>query len=111
MKTPKTIAVVGATGRQGGAVVRHLLRTGDFRARALVRDKTSPAAARLPSLGVEVHQADLEDPSSLEAALAGADGVFSVQNYWEKCVGYDGEIRQGKNLALAAKRAGIGHFV
>ena len=111
MKTLKTIAVLGATGRQGGAVVRHLLRSGDFRVRALVRDKTSAAAARLPSLDVEVHQADMEDLSALETALAGADGVFSVQNYWEKGVGYDGEIRQGKNLALAAKKAGVGHFV
>lgn len=111
MKTLKTIAVVGATGRQGGAVVRHLLRTGAFRVRALVRDKTSATAARLHSLGVEVHQGDMEDPSSLETALAGADGVFSVQNYWEKGVGYEGEIRQGKNLALAAKKAGVGHFV
>jgi uncharacterized protein YbjT (DUF2867 family) len=111
MKTPKAIAVLGATGRQGGAVVRHLLKSDNFRVRALVRDKTSAAAARLPSLGVEVCQADLEDPSTLETALAGVDGVFSVQNYWEKGVGYNGEIRQGKNLVLAAKNAGVGHFV
>ncbi len=91
--------------------MRHLLNSGDFRVRALVRGKTSAAADRLYSLDVEVHQADLEDPSALEAALAGADGVFSVQNYWEKGVGYDGEIRQGKNLALAAKKAGVAHFV
>ena len=111
MKTLKTIAVLGATGRQGGAVVRHLLNSGDFRVRALARDKNSATAARLLSLGVDVRQADLEAPAALETALAGADGVFAVQNYWEKGVGFDGEVRQGKNLANAAKRAGVGHFV
>ena len=111
MKTRRAIAVVGATGRQGGAVVRHLLKSDNFRVRALVRDKASTAATRLLSLDVQVHQANLEDPSALETVLAGTDGVFSVQNYWEKGVGYEGEIRQGKNLALAAKKAGVGHFV
>lgn len=111
MKTLKTIAVSGATGRQGGAVIRHLLNSGGFRVRAISRNKNSPVAERLVSRVAEVVEADFDNPSSLEKALAGADGVFSVQNYWEKGIGFDGEIRQGKNLANAAKTAGVKHFV
>lgn len=111
MKKLKTIAVSGATGRQGGAVVRHLLKSGEFRVRALCRNQNSSAAERLVSQGAEVVEADFDNSPSLEKALAGADGVFSVQNYWEKGIGFDGEIRQGKNLANAAKTSGVKHFV
>jgi uncharacterized protein YbjT (DUF2867 family) len=111
VRTPKMIAVSGATGRQGGAVIRHLLKSGGFRVRAISRNKNSPVAARLASQGAEVVEADFDNAPSLEKALAGADGVFSVQNYWEKGIGFDGEIRQGKNLANAAKTAGVKHFV
>jgi uncharacterized protein YbjT (DUF2867 family) len=111
VETRKTIAVSGATGRQGGAVVRHLLKSGEFRVRALCRNKNSPGAIRLVSRGAEVAEADFENPASLEKALAGADGVFSVQNYWEKGIGFGGEIRQGKNFANAAQKLGVKHFV
>jgi uncharacterized protein YbjT (DUF2867 family) len=104
------ILVVGATGKQGGAVTRHLLKNG-FKVRALTRNPESPAAQRLAEQGAEVAIANLDDRESLQKAIAGVNGVFSVQNYWEKGVGYAGEIRQGKNLADAAKAAGVRHFV
>ena len=107
----KTIAVTGATGRQGGAVIKHLLRVGNFRVKALTREIESKRAQHLRSLGVEVQKADLDNVESLLQSLAGTDGIFSVQNYWEKNVGYDGEIRQGQNLANVAKQLGIKLFI
>lgn len=110
MNNDKVILVTGATGRQGGAVVRHLLKTS-FTVRALTRNPNSEAARKLRAQGVEVVQGDQEDKTSLERALQGVYGVFSVQNFWEKGVGYKGEIRQARNLVDAAKKAGIKHFV
>jgi uncharacterized protein YbjT (DUF2867 family) len=104
------IAVSGATGKQGGTVVRHLLSAG-FRVRGLTRSTDSIAARALAGRGVEMVRCDLNTPTSLIAALAGAYGVFSVQNYYEKGVGFAGEIRQGRALADAAKAAGVEHFV
>ena len=106
----KIILVTGATGRQGSAVLRHLLSHG-FKTRALTRDPEKPSSQFLKSQGVEVFKGDLEDIGSLQQALKGVYGVFSLQNYWEKGVGYAGEIRQARNLAQAAKNEGIGHFV
>jgi len=107
----KTIVVVGATGRQGGAVIQHLLNSGGFHVRALTRNARSARSEHLRSLGVELLEASLDDSPGLERSLKEADGVFSVQNYWEKGVGFEGEVRQGKNLAEAAKKARIKHFV
>jgi uncharacterized protein YbjT (DUF2867 family) len=104
----KTVLVTGATGRQGGAVVRHMLPKG-WRLRALTRNPASHAAKELARLGVEVVAGDLEKPASLAPALAGAHGVYSVQDFWS--VGARREVEQGKNLANAAQRAGIAHFV
>jgi uncharacterized protein YbjT (DUF2867 family) len=104
------ILVTGATGKQGGAVVRHLLRAG-FPVRALTRTANSPASKRLERQGVEVVTGDLGDRISLDRPVSGVYGVFSVQNYWEKGVGFAGEIQQGKNLADAAKEAGVRHYV
>ncbi len=101
------ILVTGATGRQGGSVVRHLSVAG-WRLAALVRDPDAPAARALAERGVELRQGDLDDPASLNAALDGAYGVFSVQSWAE---GIDAEIRQGVNLAEAASRAAVEHFV
>jgi uncharacterized protein YbjT (DUF2867 family) len=103
-----TVMVTGATGRQGGAVARHLLEAG-FGVRALVRDPQTPRARALAERGIELVQGDLEDRDSIQRALEGAYGVFSMQNYFQ--AGYDGEIRQGTNLADVAKTAGIGHFL
>jgi uncharacterized protein YbjT (DUF2867 family) len=106
----KSILVTGATGKQGGAVVRHLLQT-EFSVKALTRNPESAAAKRLLAEGVEIVVGNLDDLESLESCLKGTYGVFSVQNYWEKGVGWTGEIRQGKKLADAAKSAGVQHYV
>ena len=106
----KIIAVTGATGQQGGAVARKLLAEG-WKIRALTRDTEKPAARELASLGAEVVPGDMENRAELDAALKGAYGVFSVQNFWLPNVGFEGEIRQGKNVADAAKAAGVQHLV
>ena len=104
----RLILVSGATGNQGGAAARALLGRG-FRVRALTRDPRKPAARVLADLSAEVVRGDLEDRSSLDRALEGARGVFSVQNVME--AGVEGEIRQGKALVDAAVTAGVAHFV
>ena len=106
----KVIAVTGATGQQGGAVARKLLAEG-WKVRALTRNEEKPAAQELVSLGADILSGDMENRAELEAAFQGAYGVFSVQNFWLPNVGYEGEIRQGKNVADAAKAAGVQHLV
>ena len=106
----KLVVVMGATGRQGGAVARHVL-AGGMPVRVVTRDPTKPAAQHWRAQGAEVMQADQESRASLDAALAGASAVYSLQNYWEKGVGYAGELRQGKLLADAAKAAGVATFL
>jgi uncharacterized protein YbjT (DUF2867 family) len=104
----QTVLVTGATGRQGGAVIRRMLPKG-WKLRALTRHPANAAAQDLACQGIEVVQGDLEDPTSLERALRGAYGVYSVQDFW--AVGAKREVQQGKNLADAAKKAGVAHFV
>jgi uncharacterized protein YbjT (DUF2867 family) len=106
--TDKIVLVTGATGRQGGAVIRHMLPKG-WNLRALTRRPSDLAAQELTCRGVEVVQGDLEDPASLERAARGVYGVYSVQDFWS--VGAKREVQQGKNLADAAKKAGAEHFV
>ena len=104
----KIVLVTGATGRQGGAVIRHMLPKG-WRLRALTRNPAAQAAKELARQGVEVVQGDLEDPPSLERVCRGVYGIYSVQDFW--AVGAKREVQQGKNLADAAKKAGVQHFV
>jgi uncharacterized protein YbjT (DUF2867 family) len=104
----KTILVTGATGRQGGAAVRHLLPNG-WKLRALTRNPNGYAAKQLSGQGVEIVQGDLEDSASLERAASGVYGIFSVQDYW--IAGFRREVQQGRNLANIAKKAGVAHFV
>ncbi|PSB06988.1 NmrA/HSCARG family protein [Pleurocapsa sp. CCALA 161] len=104
----QTILVIGATGNQGGAVARHLLQHGSFRVRAFVRDPNKPTAQALKQAGAELVVGDLNDRASLDRALQGAYGIFSVQDFQG---GLDTEIRQGKTVADAAKAADIQHFV
>lgn len=106
----KVIAVTGATGQQGGAVATKLLADG-WKVRALTRNLDKPAAQELASLGAELVAGDMDARSELEAAFKGAYGVFSVQNFWLPNVGFEGEVRQGKNVAEAAQAAGVQHFV
>lgn len=102
------ILVSGATGNQGGAVARSLLNRG-FKVRAITRNPEKPEASELTGQDVEVVQGDLEDRSSVDRALEGVHGVFSVQNFWE--AGYEREVQQGVTLADAAKAAGVSHYV
>lgn len=104
----RTVFVTGATGKQGGSVVQHMLNR-NWKLRALTRDPASRAAKALADQGVEVVRGDLEDPGSFEGALRGVYGVYSVQDFWS--VGAKREVVQGKNLADAAKKAGVEHFV
>jgi uncharacterized protein YbjT (DUF2867 family) len=104
----KTILVTGGTGHQGGAVARCLLEDG-WKVRALVRDHDKPAALALAEQGVELVHGDLMDRSTLDAAVRGAYGVYSVQAFRE--AGVEGEFREGANLADAAADAGVEHFV
>lgn len=106
----KIIVVAGATGQQGGATARHLLAKG-WKVRALTRDAKSDKAQALAEAGAEVMQGNMEDRASLDKALKAVYGVFSVQNFWLPGVGAEGEVRQGKNIADAAKAAGVQHFV
>ncbi|GJQ34911.1 MAG: hypothetical protein JETCAE01_09210 [Anaerolineaceae bacterium] len=106
----KLIAVTGATGQQGGAVARKLLAEG-WQVRALTRDINKPAAQELKSLGAELVAGDMENRANLNAAFNGVYGVFSVQNFWLPNVGFEGEIKQGKAVADAAKAAGVKHLV
>jgi uncharacterized protein YbjT (DUF2867 family) len=101
--TQKLIAVVGATGQQGGAVVRALQANGQYKVRALTRDP-----AKHPTLADEVVTADLNRPETLKAAFAGAHGVFLVTNAWE--AGRD-ESRQALAAVNAAKEAGVQHLI
>jgi uncharacterized protein YbjT (DUF2867 family) len=102
------ILVTGATGKQGGAAAHHLLAEG-WRLRALVRDPQKPAARALAEQGVEIVPGDLDDPASLERAVRGVYGVFAAITPVEE--GPAGEERQGKALALAARVAGVQHYV
>ncbi|MEM8533643.1 MAG: NmrA/HSCARG family protein, partial [Chloroflexota bacterium] len=106
----KTILVTGATGKQGGAVARHLLKA-DFQVKVITRHKRSEKAQALQRQGAELIEADLTDKNSLEQAMQKVDGVFSVQNFWAEGGGFEGEIQQGKNLADVAKQAGVSHYV
>jgi uncharacterized protein YbjT (DUF2867 family) len=104
----RTLLITGATGRQGGAVIRHSLNRG-WKVRALTRNPASYASKQLAGLGVEVVQGDLDDVASLDRAARGVYGIYSVQDFWT--VGARREVQQGKNLADVAKRAGVHHFV
>lgn len=104
-----TYAVVGATGQQGGATARTLLAAG-VGVRALVRRPDAEAARALADAGAELVRADLTDPSSLEAAFAGVDGVFAMTTSFTDR-GTEGEVADGVRIADAARAAGVGHLV
>src|SRR5215831_10868624 len=104
----KTILVSGATGRQGGALVRYLTRN-PWRVRALTRNPAGRGAAELAKNGAEVVQGDMDNAESLRNAMKGVYGVYSVQDFWT--VGARREVQQGKNMADAARAEGVSHFV
>ena len=108
MTRDRTILITGVTGNQGGAVAQALRGTG-FHLRGLTRKPDSERAAALARHGVDVVKGDLDDEATLRRALAGAWGVFGVQNTGE--AGVEREEAQGKRLATLAREAGVEHYV
>src|SRR5262249_2426098 len=102
----KIIAVTGATGAQGGGLVRALLADREFAAPGITRKVDSDKARELVKLGAEVVAADLDDEAGLRRAFEGAYGVYAVTNYWEHFKP-EKELAQARNLAKAAKAAGV----
>jgi uncharacterized protein YbjT (DUF2867 family) len=105
----KLVLITGATGKQGGATLRHLAKRDGFKLRALTRKPDGDAARAVAALGAEIVAGDLDDAASLERALAGAWGVYAVQNSWE--AGVEKEEEQGKRLAKLAREKGVERFV
>jgi uncharacterized protein YbjT (DUF2867 family) len=112
MSENKVIAVIGATGAQGGGLARAILadNEGGFSVRAVTRNAGSENAKALASMGAEVVEANLDDKGSLERAFSGAHGVFCLTNFWET-FSPEAEKNQARNMAEAAKAAGVQHVV
>ena len=108
MTSDRTILITGVTGHQGGAVA-HALRGARFHLRGMTRKPDSERATALARNGVDIVHGDLDDEASLRVALAGAWGVFGVQNTGE--AGVEREEAQGKRLATLAREAGVEHYV
>ncbi|KZM20787.1 uncharacterized protein EKO05_0002647 [Ascochyta rabiei] len=110
----RILTVFGATGNQGGSVIKHILADPvlfkTFKIRGITRDISKPAAQALANQGVDMKAADLSSKSSVTEALQGSDTVFLVTNYWESAK-YDVEFSQGKNVADAAKEVGVQHLI
>lgn len=112
MTDKKVIAVVGATGAQGGGMARAILDDleGPFACRALTRNPGSDAARALAERGAEVVRADLDDQDSLTNAFDGVYGAFCMTNFFEH-FSADKELEQASNLARAAAEAGVRHAI
>ncbi|GAA2142801.1 NmrA/HSCARG family protein [Glycomyces algeriensis] len=112
MTEQKIIAVVGATGQQGGGLARAILAEPDagFAVRAITRSADSEKARELARLGAEVVEADLDDEASLAKAFDGAYGAYLVTNFWEH-MSPDREFEQAGNLARAAASARVEHAI
>ena len=108
----RIIAVVGATGSQGGGLVRAILSdpAGGFAVRAITRNPDAPAARELARLGADVVVADAEDRASLERAFKGAHGAYCVSFFWAH-MSPEREKAEASAMAQAAKRAGVAHVV
>ncbi|MET8997277.1 NmrA/HSCARG family protein [Amycolatopsis sp. NPDC004169] len=112
MSDPKIIAVVGATGQQGGGLARAILDDSErrFALRAITRNPDSPAARALAARGAEVVAADLDDESSLTKAFEGAYGAYLVTAFWEYN-SVEREQQQARAMAAAAKATGLRHVI
>jgi uncharacterized protein YbjT (DUF2867 family) len=112
MADKRIIAVVGATGAQGGGLVRAILQdpSGGFAVRALTRNPKSDRAAELARLGAEVVEANLDHPESLKRAFQGAHGAYCVTNFWEHFSPAK-EMAQAANMAKAAAEGGVTHVI
>jgi uncharacterized protein YbjT (DUF2867 family) len=112
MADKKIIAILGATGAQGGGLARAIFSDprGEFAVRAITRDINSEKAKTLASQGAEVVAADLDDADSLKKAFKGAYGVYALTNFWEH-FSPEKETAQAKNIADAALAAGVQHVI
>lgn len=112
MADKKIIAVIGATGAQGGGLVRAIQadKSGQFAARAITRNVNSEKAQALKAAGVEVLAADLDKPDTLAKAFAGAHGAFLLTNFWEH-FSPERELAQARNMAQAARTTGVQHVI
>jgi uncharacterized protein YbjT (DUF2867 family) len=112
MADKKIIAVVGATGAQGGGLVRAILedKNGPFSARAITRDVNSDKAKALAEAGAEVVKGDADDIKSLKKAFEDAHGAFCVTFFWEH-MKPEKELSQARNMAQAAKDAKVEHVI
>ena len=112
MANKKVIAVIGATGAQGGGLCDAILSdpAGGFACRAITRDPSKDKARALAARGAEVVKADLDDLDSLKNAFAGAYGAYCVTNFWEH-FSAEKETAQAKNLADACRAAGVKHVI
>src|SRR5437762_5567880 len=112
MADKKIVAVVGSTGAQGGGLCEAILNdpNGGFAARAITRDPGKDKAKALAAKGAEVVAANLDDVESLKKAFARVHGVYGVTNFWEHFSG-EKEKAQAKNIADAAKAAGVKHVI
>jgi hypothetical protein len=112
MSEKKIIVVFGATGAQGGGLVRAILDDpdGGFAARAMTRDPSAPKAGELADLGAEVVAGDLDDAASLERGLAGAYGAYFVTFFWAH-FSPEREKAEAKSMAEAAKAVGLRHAI
>jgi len=112
MAEKKVIAVMGATGSQGGGLVRAILRdpSGGFAARAITRDVNSEKAKALRSQGAEVVAANVDNEESLKKAFAGAHGAYCVTFFWAH-FSPQRETQSAANLARAAKHANLQHVI
>jgi uncharacterized protein YbjT (DUF2867 family) len=110
--TKKTIAVVGATGAQGGGLVRAIQSDpgGGYRARAITRDPNSAKAQELARQGAEVVAGDVDEEDSLKRAFEGAHGVYCVTFYWAH-FSPEREMAEAAAMARAAKAAGVRHVI
>ncbi|KAF8542809.1 hscarg protein [Trichophaea hybrida] len=110
----KLLTVLGATGNQGGSVIRsvlsHPVLSTQFRIRAITRDPSKPSSLALQSRGVEIVKADLNDKQSLTSAISGSHSVFAVTNFWES-VSKSTEVQQGRNIADVSKETGVEHLI
>lgn len=112
MPQKKIITVFGATGAQGGGLARAILNDANsgFSVRAVTRDTDSDKAKELAQLGAELVKADIDDMDALKRALAGAYGAYFVTFFWAH-MSPEKEMAEAKNMATAAKDAGLKHVI
>lgn len=114
MSQKKLLTIFGATGNQGGSILATYLSRPDLQSkyslRGITRDPASSKSRALASQGVEMVRADLNDPSSLAAAIRASYGVFGVTDFWA-VMSKEVEVRQGRNIFEACKAEGVRHFV